>query len=106
MLTLERFQLETPQAAIDLNGSVDLDGPLALHLTLRTPREGLVIEEVPAEVLDALTNDEGWVSIPLRVTGTRDEPTVLPDSKALMAGQGTKRLLEQGVKSFFQERLN
>ena len=106
VLTLERFQLETPQAAIDLNGSVDLDGPLALHLTLRTPREGLVIEEVPAEVLDALTNDEGWVSIPLRVTGTRDEPTVLPDSKALMAqaGQGTKRLLEQGVKSFFQER--
>jgi len=33
---------------------------------------------------------------------------VLPDSKALMAqaGQGTKRLLEQGIKSFFQKRLN
>ena len=80
-LILERFRLETPQARLDLEGIVHLDGPLALKLVLRTPRQGLVIKEVPDEVLDALTDDEGWVAIPLRITGTRDEPKVLPDAK-------------------------
>ena len=80
-LILERFRLETPQARLDLEGIVHLDGPLALKLVLRTPRQGLVIKEVPDEVLDALTHDEGWVAIPLRITGTRDEPKVLPDAK-------------------------
>ena len=103
-LTLESFQLETPQAALDLKGTVDLDGPLALSLVLRTPREGLVIDEVPDEVLDALADDQGWISIPLRITGTREEPRVLPDSKALMAlvKESTGKLIEEGVKSFFQ----
>jgi hypothetical protein len=103
---LERFQLETPQAAIDLKGTAHLDGPLSLNLILKTPREGLVIKEVPNEVLDALTDDEGWVAIPFRITGTRDEPKVLPDAKALLAGRGTQKLLEQGIKSFLQKKFD
>ena len=101
---LERFQLETPQAALDLKGIVHLDGPLALKLTLRTPREGLVIKEVPDEVLDALTDDEGWVAIPFRITGTRDEPKVLPDAKALLTGSGTQKLIERGIKGFLNKK--
>lgn len=104
-LTLEGFVLETPQAALDLKGTVDLDGPLALNLVLRTPREGLVINEVPPQVLDALTDDEGWVSVPLRITGTQEEPRVLPDSQALLAQakKSTGKVIEEGVKSFFQK---
>ena len=107
-LTLSSFHLETPQAALDLKGTVDLDGPLALSLVLRTPREGLVIDEVPDEVLNALADDQGWISIPLRITGTREEPRVLPDSKALMAQvkESTGKLIEEGVKSFFQRTFN
>jgi hypothetical protein len=104
-LTLEGFRLETPQAALDLKGTVDLDGPLALSLALRTPREGLVIDEVPDQVLDALTDDDGWVTVPLRITGTRAEPRVLPDASALMAQakSSTGRLIEEGVKSFLHQ---
>ncbi len=107
-LTLEDFQLETPQAALDLKGTVDLDGTLALSLALRTPREGLVIDEVPDEVLDALADDEGWISVPLRITGTREEPRVLPDSKALMAQakKSAPKLIEEGLKSFFERTFN
>ena len=83
-LTLESFRLETPQATADLSGTVDLDGPLALGLVLRTPREGLVIPNVPGALLDLLTDAQGWVSLPLRITGTRAEPRVLPDTEVLM----------------------
>ncbi|HEX9726089.1 MAG TPA: AsmA-like C-terminal region-containing protein [Vicinamibacteria bacterium] len=107
-LTLSGFRLETPQAALDLKGTVDLDGPLALSLALRTPREGLVIHEVPDEVLDALTDDEGWVTVPLQITGTQAEPRVLPDANALLAQakQNTGKLIEEGVKSLLQRGLN
>ena len=88
----------------DLEGIVHLDGPLALKLLLRTPREGLVINEVPDEVLDALTDEEGWVAIPFRITGTRDEPKVLPDAKSLLTGGGTQRLIERGIKSFLNKK--
>lgn len=107
-LTLDGFQLETPQAALDLKGTADLDGPLALNLVLRTPREGLVINEVPNEVLDALADDEGWVSVPLRVTGTREEPRVRPDAQALLAQakKSTGKVIKEGVKSFLERAFN
>jgi hypothetical protein len=107
-LTLESFRLETPQAALDLKGTVDLDGPLALSLALRTPREGLVIDEVPDQVLDALTSDDGWVTVPLQITGTQAEPRVLPDADALLAQaqQSTGKLIQEGVKGFLQRESN
>ena len=103
-LILERFRLETPQVGLDLEGIVHLDGPLALELVLRTPREGLVIKEVPDEVLDALTDDEGWVAIPFRITGTRDAPTVLLDAKSLLTGSGTQKLIERGIKELLDKK--
>ena len=101
---LERFRLGTPQAGLDLEGIVHLDGPLALALVLRTPREGLVIREVPDDVLDALTDDEGWVAIPFRITGTRDAPTVLLDAKSLLTGSGTQKLIERGIKELLDKK--
>ena len=101
---LERFRLVTPQAGLDLEGIVHLDGPLALALVLRTPREGLVIRAVPDDVLDALTDDEGWVAIPFRITGTRDAPTVLLDAKSLLTSSGTQKLIERGIKKLFDKK--
>ncbi len=111
-LILERFQLETPQAAVDLSGVVHLDGRLALKLAVRTPRQGLVIKEVPNEVLDALTDDEGWVVIPFKVTGSREKPHVTLDSRTLMAQArkgGTKLLQDRatkGITDFLRKKLN
>jgi hypothetical protein len=108
---LESFRLDTPQAGLDLEGSVDLDGPLDFRLTLRTPRAGLQIKEIPNEALDALTDDEGFVSLPYAIAGTTEEPRVRLDSGALMAQfrAGTKRVVQEklqeqaieGLKSLF-----
>ena len=41
---------------------------------------------MPPAALDALADQQGWVRIPLRVTGTRDAPRVSPDVAALLTG--------------------
>lgn len=108
---LEPFQLATEQAAIRLSGWADLEGPLGLQLTLRTPREGLKIKEVRDEVLDALTDDQGWVSLPFKVSGTSAEPSVAPDGQALMAQakQGAQKVAtdkaSEELKSFLGKKL-
>lgn len=95
--TLEPFMLETEEAALGLEGWADLSGPLSLRLTVRTPRAGLQIKEVRPEVLDALTDDKGWVAIPMKVAGTSQKPSVAPDGAALtaLARQGTERVVKE-----------
>jgi hypothetical protein len=43
---------------------------------------------VPAGVLDTLVDTDGYVVIPLVVTGTQRDPVVRPDVGALMAVAG------------------
>jgi hypothetical protein len=59
-------------------------------------------------VLDALTSDDGWVTVPLQITGTQAEPRVLPDADALLAQaqQSTGKLIQEGVKGFLQRESN
>lgn len=104
---IEDFVFESAQAGLGLNGWLSLDGPLALELVVKTPREGLKIKEVPEQVLDVLTDDEGWVVVPMLVSGTREKPQVRPDVKALVtrARQGTKKLLEQMMKEKARDTL-
>ena len=49
--------------------------------------------------MDVLTNEKGWVMIPMTIRGTKDNPKVRPDSKALLAqaGEGTKRLATEAA---------
>jgi hypothetical protein len=78
---------------LDLDGWVNLAGPIELGFSVATPRDGITIEGVGSNVLDVLSDDEGWVPIPISVTGTLEDPKVRPDSKALLAqaGSGLKR---------------
>jgi hypothetical protein len=112
MLTFEPFAFEAQQAKLGLQGWIDLDGPLGLDFAVGTTREGISIEGVGANVLDALTDENGWVMIPIEVTGTQEEPSVRPDSKALLAqaAQGTKRLVQEkaveGLKGLLRKIQN
>ena len=92
-VTLEPFRLETESARLDLKGRMDLEGPIDLVLSIATPREGLNVEGASAVTLDLLADDEGWVPVPMTITGTLEEPKVRPDLKALasQAGRGVKR---------------
>lgn len=94
VVTVEPFPFETERVKMELEGWVNLGGPLGLDFAMGVVREGIRIEGVGESVLDILTDDEGWVMIPISVTGTNSEPKVRPDTGALLAqaGQGAKRL--------------
>lgn len=96
---IQDFSLSTPQMGLSLDGWADLDGPLAFDLGMRVARQGVVLERVPTQVLDALADGEGWILIPLKVTGTREEPTVVPDTEALLSRAG------RGFLQRFEDRL-
>ena len=84
-VSFERFRLEAETVGLDLGGWTSVDGAVDMTLGVRAPRAQVRIAEIPAEVIDALTEDDGWVRIPFRVTGTRLAPRVVPDMSALTA---------------------
>jgi uncharacterized protein involved in outer membrane biogenesis len=92
-VTLAPFRFESGDARLDLEGTMSLEGPVDFDLSLATPREGLRIDGVGSSALDLLADDQGWVPVPLDITGTMEDPKVRPDAKALasQAGQGAKR---------------
>ncbi len=87
----EPFELVTAEFALALAGELGLDGSLDLKVEARLPRAGLDVAEVPAAVLDALTDEAGRVVVPLRITGTRERPKVRPDRDALLGGAARRR---------------
>ncbi len=92
-VVLAPFRFESGDARLDLQGTMSLDGPIDFDLSLATPREGLKIEGAGSSVLDVLADDQGWVPVPIAITGTLEDPKVRPDVKALASqtGQGVKR---------------
>lgn len=100
-VTIEGFSLKTRQASLSLAGDVELDGPLRLLLRLRAKVDELSVPGVPRRVLKTLADGEGWVVIPLKVTGTREDPHVQPDTEALLSQVGSRfmRLLGGSTKA-------
>jgi len=94
---LAPFRFESGDARLDLQGTMSLEGPVDFDLSLATPREGLQIEGVGSSALDLLADDQGWVPVPIDITGTMEDPKVRPDVKALalQAGQGAKREVQE-----------
>jgi hypothetical protein len=84
-VSFERFRLEADTVGLDVGGWTAIDGRIDMSLGIRAPREQVRINEIPSELIDALTESDGWVRIPFRVTGTRLAPHVVPDMSALTA---------------------
>jgi len=99
IVRLMPFRFTSEFARLDLDGTVNLAGPLALTLAVATPRDGLSIEGVGGTMLDVLADDEGWVPIPMTVSGTLDDAKVRPDAKTLVAqaGDGAKREVKEAA---------
>jgi hypothetical protein len=93
IIRLAPFRFTTEFARLELDGTISLEGPIDLGLSVATPREGVQIEGATATVLDILADDEGWIPVPMTITGTLEQTKVRPDAKALMAqaGAGAKR---------------
>jgi hypothetical protein len=109
-VTIEPFPFETERAKLELDGTLNLEGPLGLNLAVGTLRDGISVEGVGETVLDVLADDKGWVMIPMTIKGTKDDPKVRPDSKALLAqaGEGTKRMATEAatdaIKGLFRKK--
>jgi hypothetical protein len=96
-LEFTELALQTNEVGLTLGGWAHLDGQLELDLSVRAQRSKLQIEKVPPRVLDSLADEEGWVAVPVRVTGTRYEPNVVPDTDALLtqARKGGRRVIQE-----------
>ncbi len=99
IIRLAPFRFTTEFARLDLDGTISLEGPIDLGLSVATPREGIEIEGATATVLDVLADDEGWVPIPMTISGTMEQAKVRPDAKALMAQAraGAKREVKKAA---------
>jgi hypothetical protein len=98
---VERFRLDGDAMGLEASGWSGLDGALEMSLAVRMPRPEVRIANLPPAVLDALVDQEGWVRIPLKVTGTRSNPRVSPDIAALMADarhEGEKALASKAAE--------
>lgn len=106
-ITADPFEIGTEEASLTLSGWVDLEGNLSLHAELHVPRQGLAIAEIPDEVLDVLSDEEGRVTVPLRIYGSRDAPRVRADSKSLrdQARRGAERELKQSLEAEVKKQL-
>jgi hypothetical protein len=93
VLTLAPFHVEVERARLGLDGTAALAGALDMDVALATPIEGIRIDGVASHVLQTLADAQGWISIPISITGTMEQPRIRPDGGALMAQtkQGIKR---------------
>jgi hypothetical protein len=107
VVSLAPFQFEAERLRMEVSGTASLDGPLDFDLSLATAREGIAIEGVGGHVLDVLTDAEGWIPVPIHISGTTEDPKVRPDGKALaaQAGQGAKREAKEAAASAIRKRL-
>ncbi|MBW3564157.1 MAG: hypothetical protein KY459_05490 [Acidobacteria bacterium] len=73
------FTIALESAQLDIEGAVDLEGPLNLDVRVGAPRAMVRVKEIPDELVDILTDERGYVSIPLVMRGTIEEPRIRPD---------------------------
>ena len=93
------FELRTSLLALGISGWADLNGPLDLRIAVRAPRDAVALARVPPAVLDLVDNG-GWVTVPLRVTGTPEIPHVTADGEALgeQGRTAARKAVEQQVE--------
>jgi hypothetical protein len=96
------FEVRTSLLSLGISGWADLAGPLDLRIAVRAPRDAVALAHVPPAIL-AVVDNSGWVTVPIRVTGTPDIPSVTADSEALREQGRTavravvKQQVEKGV---------
>lgn len=100
------FTIALERAKLDIEGAIDLEGPLDLDVRVGAPRAMVRVKEIPSELLDVLTDERGHVSIPLVMQGTIENPRLRPDWNELaqIARRNPGRVLEsleKGLRNLF-----
>ena len=97
------FALAGPEIQVTGTGSVGLDGrTLDARLAVAVPRRLASRLVRNARILDAVTDAQGWVKLPLRLRGSVKDPRYALDSEALarmaagVLGRGVQDIMEEG----------
>ncbi len=102
--TVRSLVLRGPDAQATATGTLGLmDRRLDLRVAVAVPRRvaGRLLRR--AEVLDALTDEQGWSKVPLRLSGTLEDPSYGLDTEAL-ARMGAK-VLEKKARKAVEEKV-
>jgi hypothetical protein len=95
-LSLQPFTIVAGNLSLTASGLVDLNGPLKLHVEIALPRADLSVKEIPFEVLEALTDVDGRVKLPILIAGTIEAPAPTFDTRAWGRLVG-RRAINEGV---------
>jgi hypothetical protein len=99
-LTLQPFAIEAGTLRLAAAGVVDMEGPLQLRIEVSLPRADVTVKEIPREVLEALTDVDGRVKLPIVIGGSLDQPKVRFDHRA-WAGLAGRRAVDEVLKRLF-----
>lgn len=93
---LQPFTVVAGNLSLSAYGRVDLNGPLNLHIEVALPRADVAVKEIPFEVLEALTDVDGQVKLPILIRGTIEQPAPTFDTRAWGRILG-RRAVDKGV---------
>lgn len=86
---LSPFEILSEGLRLEASGELAIDGGVDAKARVSVPRQDLNLGNWQGDlsdgIVEALTDENGWVSIPLLIGGTVDELQVQPDSTALLA---------------------
>jgi len=98
-LNISPFELVSEAFKLGSAGWVDMQGPISLRLDVFAPRDLMSIGGFTADVLDALTDENGWLTVSFDVGGTLGEPDVALDTTIFeeAAKSGLKKGIKKGI---------
>lgn len=98
-LEIEPFRIACGQLELELSGTMGFAGALELRTNLRTPRQGAEAIELPKEIVEALTDADGRVNLPIAISGSQESPHVEFDRS------GWKKMARKRVESELKKEL-
>lgn len=104
-LNLSPFELVSEAFKLGSAGWVDMQGPISLRLDVFAPRDLMSIGGVTGDVLDALTDENGWLTVSFDVGGTLGEPDVDLDTTIFeeAAKSGLKKGIKKGISGLIKK---
>ncbi|UCF39202.1 MAG: hypothetical protein JSU96_10325 [Acidobacteriota bacterium] len=81
----------TEKVGLGLTGWTDGNNRIQLQLGVHTQRAGLQVPRIPPAALDMATEADGWIDVPVNVTGTLETPRASIDTAALLSQISTKK---------------
>lgn len=101
-LVFEPGEIVTEQARLGLSGTITLDGEWLLGLEVAVRGGELGVPALSDPVLEALSDRNGWVRLPIRVSGRPGRLHLTPDGAALqrlLARRGATTATAAAVRS-------